>query len=216
MINFRANGLRKACIEKKISFEKLSLLSNTNIKTLHKLEKGTVQLTSKNIINISTALKISYDYLLFGDERDSIVININQLTSKQIENLLSFQAEAKQINLNTIDEYVKGLFHSEIGYVDHNYNFADKCFNIRKNLLGLTQGQLAEYLNINRISVHKWENNSAKATFSMLFTLSCMCGLSINYLYENGSNLEISSYGLNNDSYDIICKINEYYNKQYK
>lgn len=97
-------------------------------------------------------------------------------------------------------------------YSNHtpDFSFAEKCVNIRTNLLGLSQEGFSKLLNVSRTSVYKWETGSRPA-FSILFNIALECGFTIDYLYNDGYKLEISPYGLDDEGYAILLNLFDYF-----
>ena len=55
---------------------------------------------------------------------------------------------------------------------------------------GFSQGDVAEYLNISRQSISKWENNNSYPDLDNLVKLSTYYGVSIDELLKENQNLK--------------------------
>lgn len=212
MIKFKANGLEKIIKDKKISISQLSNYSKINSHVVQGLLNDTISLTSNNIISLSKVLDSSFDSLLLNEFRKPISLNINKLSNNQIHEILLLQANFKNLNFKNISAYVEQLFFNSSNEFYGDFSFSEKCVNLRKNLLGLTQAQLASFLNISETTIHNWEVGQNRPSFNSLFILAIMSGLTIDYLYADGAKIEISPYNLTDDNYSILQSIiKEYY-----
>lgn len=210
MIKFLANGLLQIRKEKNLSYQELAIASKIDKKVLEKIESGQIILTSNNIINICKALDISYDQLLFNEHRKPLTIDLRKISEKNLCTLLSLQSEFKSLNLKNIESYVLNLYKKMYSNHTPDFSFAEKCVNIRTNLLGLSQEGFSKLLNVSRTSVYKWETGSRPA-FSILFNIALECGFTIDYLYNDGYKLEISPYGLDDEGYAILLNLFDYF-----
>ena len=212
MVKFKANGLKKILQGKSISLHQLANDSKINVHVIEGLINDSITISSKNIISLSKVLDASFEQLLLNEFRNPIVIDLKKLDKNQIIQILLLQANFKSLNYKNISSYVEQLkYHSSKNF-DGDFGFSEKCSNIRKNLLGLTQAQLSSMLNISETSIHNWEVGNTRPSFNSLFTLSLMTGFTINYFFTDGLQLEISPYNLTEEKYSILISIlNEYY-----
>lgn len=62
----------------------------------------------------------------------------------------------------------------------------DKLNNIKKirEIYGATQEEIAEAINVNRVTVSKWESGSSRASNSNLERLSFFFGIGPEFFYE--------------------------------
>ncbi|WP_205141441.1 helix-turn-helix transcriptional regulator [Faecalicoccus pleomorphus] len=212
MIKFKANGLKNILLEKSISINKLANDTKINAHVIRSLINDSISISPKNIISLSKVLNASFEQLLLNEFRNPIIINLKKLDSNQIIQILLLQANFKSLHYKNITSYVEHLMYNSSENFYGDFNFSDKCSNIRKNLLGLTQAQLSSILNISETSVHNWEVGNTRPSFNSLFTLSLMTGFTIDYFFTDGSQLEISSYNLTEEKYSILESIiREYY-----
>lgn len=212
MIKFKANGLENIIKDKKISISQLANYSKINAHVIQGLLNDTISITSNNIISLSKVLDSSFEYLLLNEYRKPITIDIKKLNKNQTHEILLLQANFKKLDFKNISTYIEQLSFNSSKDFYGDFSFSEKCINIRKNLLGLTQAQLASFLNISETSIHNWEVGQNRPSFNSLFALSIMSGFTIDYLYADGTEIEISPYNLTDDNYSILQSIiNEYY-----
>lgn len=212
MIKFKANGLRSIMKEKNMSIQQLANLSKINSHVIQGLLDDTISITSNNIISLSKVLDSSFEYLLLNECRKPITLDIKKLNSNQTQEILLLQANFKKLDFKNISSYTELLLVNSSKEFYGDFCFSEKCVNIRKNLLDLTQAQLASFLNISETSIHNWEAGHNRPSFNSLFALSIMSGFTIDYLYADGTEIEISPYNLTDDNYSILQSIiNEYY-----
>lgn len=69
--------------------------------------------------------------------------------------------------------------------------FGEKLKNARKNA-GLTQEQLAEKLMVSRQAITKWESDKGMPDIENLRRMSQLLDVSIDYLLDNGEQLDLS------------------------
>lgn len=85
--------------------------------------------------------------------------------------------------------------------------------NIRKKI-GISQEEMANYLNLEQSSISKFENGERTLQISHLEKACCLFGININDLFKENLNIEILSPSfrkdeLNFNSLPDIAKINQ-------
>lgn len=96
-----------------------------------------------------------------------------------------------------------------------NKTFGEKLKSARKEA-GLTQEQLSEKLLVSRQAITKWEADKGMPDIDNLKHLSALLGISIDYLLDNGENIDLSIIReeINLDDYNYTRKINGRWNKK--
>ena len=75
--------------------------------------------------------------------------------------------------------------------MDENMTFGEKLKYARKSA-GLTQEQLAEKLLVSRQAITKWESDNGMPDIENLRQLSKLLNVSIDYLLDNGEEIDLS------------------------
>ena len=75
--------------------------------------------------------------------------------------------------------------------MEENMTFGEKLKSARKSA-ALTQEELAEKLMVSRQAITKWESDKGMPDIENLKSLSKLLGVSIDYLLENGEELDFS------------------------
>ena len=210
MTKFYASGLQNIMLEKNISINELAIISKINSHVIQQLIDGSIEISSKNIITLRNVLNISFEYLIFNERREPIIIDVLKLSNNQLIELLFLQSNFKKIPLKNPYSYTIKL---KTAALKGDIGLPTKYGLIRKYLLGLTQEQFSSLLNVSKTSVYSWESGSSKPTFSRLFTIAKMTGFTIDSLYQDGNFFEISAFGLTDEMYDILKRIIQSYLK---
>lgn len=211
MVKFHANGLKRIMLEKKLTENELATMSKINSQVVRQLIEGSIEISAKNILILKKVLDTTFEHLIFNETREPICLNLEFLTTDQITELIILESNFKKLSLKNVTIYASNLKESTI---KKEFDLSNNIYFIRKFLLGLTQEQFSSILNVSKTSVYAWEAGLSKPTFSHLFSISKLTGFTIDCLYGNTDDLEISAFGLDNDMYDIIARIIKHYESE--
>lgn len=211
MVKFHANGLKRIMLEKKLTENELATMSKINSQVVRQLIEGSIEISAKNILILKKVLDTTFEHLIFNETREPICLNLEYLTTDQITELIILESNFKKLSLKNVTIYASNLKESTI---KEEFDLSNNIYFIRKFLLGLTQEQFSSILNVSKTSVYGWEAGLSKPTFSHLFSISKLTGFTIDCLYGNTDDLEISAFGLDNDMYDIIARIIKHYESE--
>jgi transcriptional regulator with XRE-family HTH domain len=77
-----------------------------------------------------------------------------------------------------------------------NFNFVGEKFKRLREESGLTQGQVAEYLNVNQSYISRYEKNERQLSVDLLEKLSNLFGCSIDYFTSDDSQYKPIPFAL--------------------
>ena len=84
----------------------------------------------------------------------------------------------------------------------------------RKEVMNLKQKELAPMIGVSVATLKKWENDENFPNVNHLIMISLACNISLQYLIYDNHDEELSQIGLDDEEYNILWSIIEYFRKK--
>lgn len=91
---------------------------------------------------------------------------------------------------------------------------ADKIKFLRKEFLNINQTNFAKMIGVTRGTIINWENGISFPTMSHITMIAQITNVTIDYLINNDTKLELSTVDLNNEEYQILEELISYFEKE--
>lgn len=93
-------------------------------------------------------------------------------------------------------------------------DIADKIKFLRTEILNISQEKFAKKIDVTRITVNNWEAGLSKPTIAHITMISLICNVTTDYLIRNDYPLELSVHNINEEEYQILSQLIEYFTKE--
>lgn len=90
-------------------------------------------------------------------------------------------------------------------------DIADKIRLLRTQKLEMGQSMFAKKIDVTRKTVINWENGTSKPTVAHIMMISILCDVTTDYLIFDNHPFELSVKGINDNEYNLLKSIIEYF-----
>lgn len=90
-------------------------------------------------------------------------------------------------------------------------DFSNKLKFLRKEKLNLNQKEFGEKIDVTRSTIKNWEVGTSNPTTSHIMMISYLCGVTSDYLIFDNHPLELSLLGIEDDEYNILSSLINYF-----
>lgn len=92
-------------------------------------------------------------------------------------------------------------------------DIAEKIKFLRNNL-NISQDNFAKLLSVSKTTIKNWENGTSKPTTANIMLIANICHVTVDYLIFDNHPLEIPLNNTDDEAYEILDKLIQYYNKE--
>lgn len=181
--------------EKDVSLQYLSSRLNVNTQLVKYWIEKDYTIKVDQAINLSSVLDVSINRLFLGTKKPAL--NIAALNFEQI-----------QIIYDILDpSHRKQRRRPPAINLEEIRDLGDKIKFIRKDILNFTQNKLAKKFFVSRETVKYWDSGMYLTSIDKIRDISILSKISMDYILIENHPLEISTYGMDDEMYNLIRKL---------
>lgn len=206
----KPNGLLNARIQAGLTQKELSAVSQIHINRLKHLEQDISQMSLHELETLKESLSTSADQILLNEKRQAIDIDL-----ETTDPIYSYQIIIFQLLEKRPMTYIPSQMDpwNDLSEMSKNKN---KILFIRKCILHMTQAKFAKLVNVTINTVVHWEKSKTQPALEKWIILSKLSGISLDFLLWKDHPFAISAYGLNNNGYNLLISLRNYYQDKEK
>ena len=91
-------------------------------------------------------------------------------------------------------------------------DIADKIKFLRTNILDLSQDKFAKKIDVTRATINNWEQDLSTPTIAHITMIALVCNITTDYLIKYDHPLELSVRDINDEEYQILTQLINYFN----
>ena len=90
-------------------------------------------------------------------------------------------------------------------------DIADKIKFLRTNILNLSQDKFAKKIDVTRATINNWEQGLSTPTIAHITIIALVCNITTDYLIKHEHPLELSVRDINDEEYQILTQLINYF-----
>lgn len=200
------NNITEILHDKGYDFKYVASLMNIDPSLLELWAKKEYTMSINQAIRLSEILNVSLNHIYL--DLNIKTLDISQLDNFQINILYQIINKNRRFKRKKISSKTINLINTE--------DLGERIKFIRTEILGWTQNEIAKAFNVSRNTSKYWDSGMYFTSLDRARDLSIISHISLDFILLPKHTLELSSYGLNNDLFQILEELVMYFNMENK